>query len=100
MCGHWREHLLGYMLVHGRTSTRPAPEALMSDPAEAWLAYGNTLRALQKPRQAFAAYKQALKHNPDLPGAWLGRGVAMRALKRADESLAAYDMALTLQPDF
>lgn len=71
----------------------------MPDSAEAWLARGNTLRALQRHNDALAAYNQALEKNPNLAEVWVGRGSAMRALKRSNESLAAYDTALALQPD-
>ncbi|HWA17067.1 MAG TPA: tetratricopeptide repeat protein, partial [Gemmatimonadales bacterium] len=61
---------------------------------------GNVLRALGRPAEAMASYREAIALAPQGPLAWSNLGNALRDLERPEEALLAYREALTRRPDF
>jgi tetratricopeptide (TPR) repeat protein len=61
---------------------------------------GNTLRDLNRYREALASYEAALAIDPKFTSALNGRGHALWDLNRSQEALASFEAALAIDPKF
>jgi MSHA biogenesis protein MshN len=66
--------------------------------AEAIALRGNALQQLGRPREAAAAYAQALERRPEVAAWWVGLGITLEADGRPREALAAYTEATRRGP--
>jgi len=79
-----------------------APAPSQAVPHAAWadalVAEGNALMALDRPGEALSRYERALAVRRDCVPAINNRGVALRNLGRPAEALASFDAALSIEP--
>ena len=66
--------------------------------ARAHVLRGDSLRQLDRPDEAVAAYDRAIALRPQFADAWLGRGLALRNLGDFDDALDDFDSAIRLNP--
>ncbi len=83
----------GAMAVDG---IRPRPSR--RDRADAWALEGEIQEKLEQPREALAAYEQALSADPLRVGVLLGSGRMLMRLARPRDALARFDSALSAKP--
>jgi len=83
----------GYVPVSG-TRSRPSRR----DKADAWALEGEIEEELEQPREALAAYEEALKADPLRVGVLLGSGRMLMRLARPRDALARFDSALSAKP--
>ena len=62
--------------------------------------YGLTLQNLGRPRDALAAFENALTRNPGSADAWFGRGSVLQESGKAEEAIACFDRALAINPNY
>lgn len=67
------------------------------DSADAWFFIGHAHQELSQLIEAVAAYREALRLNPNHDDAWSNLGNTYRALKRFDEAIAAQRQALRIK---
>ena len=74
--------------------------AALRKSAQQWFEEGYTLRDLKRYQEALAAYKQAIRLDPNYAAAYNGKGYALNGLKRYQEALAAFEQAIRLNPNY
>jgi tetratricopeptide (TPR) repeat protein len=86
----------------GRTelSVSLCQRALERDPTLAPAHYnlGNALRDLNRPREAIASYREAIRLRKDYAKAWNNMGLALKELDELAQARGAFEQALALQP--
>ena len=60
---------------------------------------GAAYQKAKQPDKALAAYREAIKHNPDLYQAHLNLGIALKELKQYDDAIIHYEAALKSRPN-
>ncbi len=83
----------GYVPVDG---IRPRPSR--KDRADAWALEGEIQEELEQPREALAAYEQALAADPLRVGVLLGSGRMLMRLARPRDAYARFDSAFSAKP--
>jgi serine/threonine-protein kinase len=100
---------LGASLAHALVKGNKVNEALgllarltseQPDNPSLHAVHGYALHMLRRPKEAEAAYREAIRLQPDYPKAHYNLGVALDAQGRPKEAEAAYRDAIRLNPDF
>ncbi len=78
-----------------------ATSAVREQEAESWFQRGLTLEETGAPvGEAVAAYRKAIKANPQAPGALVNLGTIAFRMRRLKEAEAYYERALAADPDY
>ena len=67
--------------------------------SDAWFFIGHAYQELNQHEQAVAAYRQALRIDPEYAIAWYNLGLTYANLKRYDDAIAAFRQALRINPE-
>jgi protein O-GlcNAc transferase len=65
-----------------------------------WADLAEIYRALERTDDAVAAYRKALKINPDMADAWTHFGTLLEAIGETEEGVGCYRRALAIDPDY
>jgi tetratricopeptide (TPR) repeat protein len=65
-----------------------------------WADLAEIYRALERTDDAVAAYRKALKINPDMADAWTHFGTLLEAIGETEEGVACYRRALAIDPNY